>query len=62
MEKSAENLKKDIELAIMRAKDTLRDDLTRAHSRELETRELGVISHAKELQALERPAIGRKRE
>ena len=39
MQRTAENLKRDGELAVMRAKDALREDLTRTHSRELQTRE-----------------------
>ena len=39
LQRTAEDLKRDSELAIMRAKDALRDDLARAHSRELQTRE-----------------------
>ena len=39
MQRTAESLKRENELAVMRAKDALRDDLTRIHSRELQTRE-----------------------
>ena len=39
LQRTAEDLKRDSELAIMRAKDTLRDNLARAHSHELQMRE-----------------------
>ena len=39
MQRTAENLKRDSELAVMHAKDVLRDDLARTHSCELKMRE-----------------------
>ena len=38
MQRTAENLKRDSELAVMRAKDALREDLTHTHSCECQTR------------------------
>ena len=43
MQRTAENLKRDGELAIMRAKDALREDLTLTHSCELQTREEWLV-------------------
>ena len=58
MQRTAENLKRDSELAVMHAIDVLRDDLARTHSCELKMREeLARIQkeHGEErIQALER--------